>query len=132
VFLAPPWGGPQYADHDVFDIETMLQPSASHLYQVTKAITNNIAILLPKNADKKQIAHLATLGPLPSSSSTTSALAAQTPVACEIETCFYDTRPKCIVAYFGQLAQRDRTSTTQSESSATPGAVETNAVFTLD
>jgi len=131
VFLAPPWGGPQYADHDLFDIETMLQPSMSYLYRMTKTITDNIAILLPKNSDKKQIAHLATLGSL--SSSSTNSAAAQTPVECEIETCYYDTRPKCIVAYFGQLAQRVQTSSTSSSpSSSASGAFESRAVFTVD
>ena len=24
IFLSPPWGGPQYADVDVFDVQTMI------------------------------------------------------------------------------------------------------------
>jgi len=31
VFLSPPWGGPNYQQADVFDIETMMTPNAYDL-----------------------------------------------------------------------------------------------------
>ncbi len=27
VFLSPPWGGPEYLNAEVFDLETMMQPN---------------------------------------------------------------------------------------------------------
>jgi len=27
VFLSPPWGGPNYTEADVYDIETMMKPN---------------------------------------------------------------------------------------------------------
>ena len=33
VFLSPPWGGPQYLDAEVFDIETMMALDAYPLYK---------------------------------------------------------------------------------------------------
>ena len=35
VFLSPPWGGPNYLQADVFDIETMMRPNG---YDSTLAV----------------------------------------------------------------------------------------------
>ncbi|KAL6040923.1 hypothetical protein STEG23_037899 [Scotinomys teguina] len=45
VFLSPPWGGPDYATAETFDIRTMI---------LSQKITNNIVYFLPRNADIDQ------------------------------------------------------------------------------
>lgn len=40
VFLSPPWGGPDYATADIFDIRTMMSPDGYPL-EVPKVCTNS-------------------------------------------------------------------------------------------
>lgn len=58
VFVSPPWGGPDYTAHEVFDIETMV-PTGSSIYEAARLISPNIAMLLPRNCDAAQLAALA-------------------------------------------------------------------------
>ncbi|POI29484.1 hypothetical protein CIB84_006766 [Bambusicola thoracicus] len=82
VFLSPPWGGPDYATAEIFDIQTMICPDGypfkvlnlsytskdKDIYayvkgdimqnglenRLSKKITNNIVYFLPRNADINQ------------------------------------------------------------------------------
>lgn len=56
VFLSPPWGGPQYLQAAVFDLECM-QPNGYDIYRVARAITANIAYFLPRNTNADQVGH---------------------------------------------------------------------------
>ncbi|KGL83079.1 Trimethylguanosine synthase, partial [Tinamus guttatus] len=87
VFLSPPWGGPDYATAEVFDIQTMICPDGYPLICVlSKMITNNIVYFLPRNADIDQVASLAGPGG-----------------KVEIEQNFLNNKLKTITAYFGDL-----------------------------
>ncbi|NXU88716.1 TGS1 synthase, partial [Xiphorhynchus elegans] len=81
VFLSPPWGGPDYATAEIFDIQTMICPDG-YPFQ----ITNNIVYFLPRNADINQVASLAGPGG-----------------KVEIEQNFLNNKLKTITAYFGDL-----------------------------
>ncbi|NWI48729.1 TGS1 synthase, partial [Calyptomena viridis] len=81
VFLSPPWGGPDYATAEIFDIQTMICPDG-YPFQ----ITNNIVYFLPRNADIDQVASLAGPGG-----------------KVEIEQNFLNNKLKTITAYFGDL-----------------------------
>ncbi|NXK59451.1 TGS1 synthase, partial [Sylvietta virens] len=85
VFLSPPWGGPDYATADIFDIQTMICPDG-YPFQLSKKITNNIVYFLPRNADINQVASLAGPGG-----------------KVEIEQNFLNNKLKTITAYFGDL-----------------------------
>ncbi|KAG8520688.1 Trimethylguanosine synthase, partial [Galemys pyrenaicus] len=80
VFLSPPWGGPDYATAETFDIRTMI---------LSQKITNNIVYFLPRNADIDQVASLAGPGG-----------------QVEIEQNFLNNKLKTITAYFGDLIRR--------------------------
>ncbi|NXY68821.1 TGS1 synthase, partial [Glareola pratincola] len=82
VFLSPPWGGPDYATDEIFDIQTMICPDGYPF----KKITNNIVYFLPRNADIDQVASLAGPGG-----------------KVEIEQNFLNNKLKTITAYFGDL-----------------------------
>ncbi|NXD68737.1 TGS1 synthase, partial [Eolophus roseicapillus] len=82
VFLSPPWGGPDYATAEIFNIKTMICPDG---YPFRK-ITNNIVYFLPRNADIDQVASLAGPGG-----------------KVEIEQNFLNNKLKTITAYFGDL-----------------------------
>ncbi|NXE18577.1 TGS1 synthase, partial [Ardeotis kori] len=82
VFLSPPWGGPNYATAEIFDIQTMICPDGYPF----KKITNNIVYFLPRNADIDQVASLAGPGG-----------------KVEIEQNFLNNKLKTITAYFGDL-----------------------------
>lgn len=57
MFLAPPWGGPNYSQKTTFNIDDIM-PSyggGKRLYELTRQITKNIAFFLPKNIEHKQV-----------------------------------------------------------------------------
>ncbi|NXO03282.1 TGS1 synthase, partial [Rhinopomastus cyanomelas] len=88
VFLSPPWGGPDYATAEIFDIQTMICPDGYPCcdFQLSKKITDNIVYFLPRNADIDQVASLAGPGG-----------------KVEIEQNFLNSKLKTITAYFGDL-----------------------------
>ncbi|XP_004679929.1 PREDICTED: trimethylguanosine synthase [Condylura cristata] len=94
VFLSPPWGGPDYATADTFDIRTMMSPDGFEIFRLSKKITNNIVYFLPRNADVDQVASLAGPGG-----------------QVEIEQNFLNNKLKTITAYFGDLIRRSATET---------------------
>ncbi|XP_072660699.1 trimethylguanosine synthase isoform X3 [Canis lupus baileyi] len=55
VFLSPPWGGPDYATAETFDIRTMMSPDGFEIFRLSQKITNNIVYFLPRNADIDQM-----------------------------------------------------------------------------
>ncbi|XP_063155393.1 trimethylguanosine synthase [Candoia aspera] len=90
VFLSPPWGGPEYATAEIFDIQTMISPDGFEIFNLSQKITNNIIYFLPRNADIDQVASLAGPGG-----------------KVEIEQNFLNNRLKTITAYFGDLIRQD-------------------------
>jgi trimethylguanosine synthase len=92
VFLGPPWGGPNYTQSMLFDIDTMLGGlNGSQLFAMSRCITPNIAFCLPKNVDKNQI-----LGLVPEHEEV------------EIENNFVNLKHKMTTAYFGNLVLHGR------------------------
>lgn len=89
VFLSPPWGGPDYATAETFDIRTMMFPDGFEIFRLSQKITNNIVYFLPRNADIDQVASLAGPGG-----------------QVEIEQNFLNNKLKTITAYFGDLIRR--------------------------
>ncbi|XP_016063225.1 PREDICTED: trimethylguanosine synthase isoform X2 [Miniopterus natalensis] len=89
VFLSPPWGGPDYATAETFDIQTMMSPDGFEIFRLSQKITNNIVYFLPRNADVDQVASLAGPGG-----------------QVEIEQNFLNNKLKTITAYFGNLIRR--------------------------
>uniref|UniRef100_A0A8D0BUD5 Trimethylguanosine synthase n=1 Tax=Salvator merianae TaxID=96440 RepID=A0A8D0BUD5_SALMN len=90
VFLSPPWGGPEYATAEIFDIRTMISPDGFEIFKLSQKITKNIVYFLPRNADIDQVASLAGPGG-----------------KVEIEQNFLNKRLKTITAYFGDLIRQD-------------------------
>ncbi|XP_069846841.1 trimethylguanosine synthase [Dipodomys merriami] len=89
VFLSPPWGGPDYATAETFDIRTMMSPDGFEIFRLSQKITNNVVYFLPRNADIDQVASLAGPGG-----------------QVEIEQNFLNNKLKTITAYFGDLIRR--------------------------
>ncbi|XP_054888938.1 trimethylguanosine synthase isoform X2 [Poeciliopsis prolifica] len=90
VFLSPPWGGPDYLNADVFDIQTMMEPDGFRIFSQAKQITENIVYFLPRNADMNQVASLAGPGG-----------------KVEVEQNFLNNKLKTVTAYFGHLIKPD-------------------------
>uniref|UniRef100_A0A452IGA6 Trimethylguanosine synthase n=1 Tax=Gopherus agassizii TaxID=38772 RepID=A0A452IGA6_9SAUR len=90
VFLSPPWGGPDYAAAEIFDVRTMISPDGFEIFKLSQKITNNIVYFLPRNADIDQVASLAGPGG-----------------QVEIEQNFLNNKLKTITVYFGDLIRRD-------------------------
>ena len=88
VFLSPPWGGPDYASAEVFDIKSMITLDGFKLFEATKTITDNIAYFMPRNVDVEQLSSLAGPGG-----------------KMEIEQNFVNKKLKTITAYYGELVE---------------------------
>ena len=86
VFLSPPWGGPTYSDAAVFDLKTMIPMDGFEVFEVSKAITENIAYFVPRNTDIEQLTSLADVNG-----------------KVEIEQNLLNKKLKAITAYFGEL-----------------------------
>eukprot|EP00250_Pteridium_aquilinum_P011805 c20315_g1_i1 orf=152-871(+) len=62
VFLAPPWGGPDYKKAETYDIETMLQPKDGFsLFSMALLVAPSVVLFLPRTVDMEQLAQLAWL-----------------------------------------------------------------------
>ncbi|KAA3476460.1 trimethylguanosine synthase-like isoform X1 [Gossypium australe] len=91
VFLSPPWGGPDYAKVEIYDLKTMLRPHDGYfLFNVAKKISCRIVMFLPRNVDLNQLAELS--------------LSAQPPWSLEVEKNFLNGKLKGITAYFTDTA----------------------------
>nr|XP_023016565.1 uncharacterized protein LOC111505903 [Leptinotarsa decemlineata] len=63
VFLSPPWGGPNYLNQPLYDLEKMLQPLPfSQLIAVARKISPKVAAFLPRNSNTCTLVKEAGLG----------------------------------------------------------------------
>ncbi|XP_059145451.1 trimethylguanosine synthase-like [Physella acuta] len=86
VFLSPPWGGPEYLNKDIYDLDDMAGFNASDLISLSRQVTDSIAFFLPRNTDSEKLTALAGVGK-----------------QVEIEQNFLNKKLKTITAYFGDL-----------------------------
>ncbi|OVA15669.1 WW domain [Macleaya cordata] len=92
VFLSPPWGGPDYAKLQTYDIRTMLEPhDGLFLFNTAREIASRIVMFLPRNVDLNQLAELS--------------LSAHPPWSLEVEKNFLNGKLKAITAYFNQTSE---------------------------
>ncbi|KAK9271375.1 hypothetical protein L1049_026965 [Liquidambar formosana] len=92
VFLSPPWGGPDYARVETYDIKTMLKPHDGYfLFNTAKEIASRIVMFLPRNVDLGQLAELS--------------LSANPPWSLEVEKNFINGKFKAITAYFSDTSR---------------------------
>ncbi|ORZ00610.1 RNA cap guanine-N2 methyltransferase-domain-containing protein [Syncephalastrum racemosum] len=87
VFLSPPWGGPEYHQQEVFNVETMMDGRGLTLFEAARKITPHVAYYVPRNTDPQQLARLAGQGQW-----------------CEIEQNYLHGNLKALTAYYGLLA----------------------------
>ncbi|XP_003376563.1 trimethylguanosine synthase-like protein [Trichinella spiralis] len=59
VFLSPPWGGPEYLNHDVYDVKRMNRLNGKNIFKRALQISPRIVYFLPRNSSILQIIHLA-------------------------------------------------------------------------
>lgn len=86
VFLSPPWGGPQYIGTDVFDLKTMMAVNTFEIFKISRQITENVALFVPRNTNIDQLTSLAGPGG-----------------KMEMEQNFLNKKLKTITAYYGEL-----------------------------
>ncbi|XP_022975956.1 uncharacterized protein LOC111476503 isoform X2 [Cucurbita maxima] len=89
IFLSPPWGGPNYARVDIYDLKTMLRPHDGYfLFNIAKKIAPVVVMFLPKNVNLDQLAEMA--------------LSSNPPWSLEVEKNFLNGKLKAITAYFSK------------------------------
>lgn len=88
IFLAPPWGGPDYTQADSFDLRTML-PSGDgfSLMRLAASVCDHLVLMIPRNTSRKQLRVLQTHIGLP----------------CIVEEVYLYKKLKMKVVYFGNL-----------------------------
>ncbi|XP_043190151.1 trimethylguanosine synthase-like [Amphibalanus amphitrite] len=87
VFLSPPWGGPLYCDAPVYDMFRLDGTvDGRQMMRAARAISENIAVLAPRNANVHQLTELAGPGG-----------------QVEIEQNLLNGKIKTITAYYGDL-----------------------------
>ncbi|KAG2551438.1 uncharacterized protein LOC120652129 isoform X2 [Panicum virgatum] len=87
AFMSPPWGGPDYAKVDVFDMKGMLKPCDGYsLFKLGTMIASRVVMFLPRNVDLNQLADIS--------------LSVDPPWAVEVEKNFLNGKLKAITAYF--------------------------------
>lgn len=86
IFLSPPWGGPQYLNENVFDLQSMIPLDGIKIFDTALSVTENIAYYVPKNTNVDQLVSLAGPGG-----------------QVEIEQNLLNTKVKTVTAYFGDL-----------------------------
>ncbi|KAJ3376908.1 Trimethylguanosine synthase [Entophlyctis sp. JEL0112] len=93
VFLSPPWGGPTYLNHEVYDIKEMMPIDGEELFKAARRISKNIMYYVPRNCDTQQLAQLC-VGDC------------GTGGECELEEVYLNDRAKVLMAYYGALVNR--------------------------
>lgn len=58
VFGSPPWGGPSYRAHEVFDLSTMQPYNLRKLYDEFTKISKDVVLYLPRTSDLNELADL--------------------------------------------------------------------------
>lgn len=92
--MSPPWGGPDYAKVDVYDIKTMLKPCDGYqLFKLATAIASRVVMFLPRNIDLNQLADMC--------------LSVDPPWSVEVEKNFLNGKLKAITAYFEEQDHAD-------------------------
>lgn len=88
LFLAPPWGGPEYSNAQSFNLRTML-PSGDGFELVKLAATEckNIVLMIPRNTSRKHLRQLQGYVELP----------------CIVEEVYLYMKHKMTVVYIGEL-----------------------------
>ncbi|KAL1246332.1 Trimethylguanosine synthase [Trichinella spiralis] len=84
VFLSPPWGGPEYLNHDVYDVKRMNRLNGKNIFKRALQISPRIVYFLPRNSSILQIIHLAEPG-----------------TVIEVEKNYLNYRFKSLTVYFG-------------------------------
>ncbi|KAL6650082.1 hypothetical protein ACP70R_014306 [Stipagrostis hirtigluma subsp. patula] len=87
AFMSPPWGGPDYAKVEIYDMQAMLKPCDGYsLFKLGTKIASRVVMFLPRNIDLSQLADMS--------------LSVDPPWKVEVEKNFLNGKLKAITAYF--------------------------------
>lgn len=86
AFLAPPWGGPDYAKMPTYDIRSLKPREGQYLFRTASMIAAKVVMFLPRNVNLEQLADLS--------------LSADPPWNLEVEKNYLNGKLKSITAYF--------------------------------
>jgi len=87
IFLSPPWGGPEYLDEEVFDLQLMGGCMDGYkVFETAQLVTSDIAYFVPRNTNTAQISSLAGPGG-----------------RVEVEQNLLNRKMKTLTCYFGDL-----------------------------
>jgi len=91
VFLSPPWGGPQYLNKEVFDLQVMDgNLDGLEIFATALKVSENIAYFVPRNTNTDQLASLAGPGG-----------------RVEVEQNLLNRKLKTVTAYYGELVEEE-------------------------
>ncbi|KAH0459922.1 hypothetical protein IEQ34_010585 [Dendrobium chrysotoxum] len=86
VFLSPPWGGPDYAKMQAYDMSLLRPRDGYYLFKIASRIAAKVVMFLPRNVNLSQLVDLSML--------------ADPPWNLEVENNYLNGKLKSITAYF--------------------------------
>ncbi|PKU69134.1 trimethylguanosine synthase [Dendrobium catenatum] len=91
VFLSPPWGGPDYAKMQAYDMSLLRPRDGYYLFKIASMIAAKVVMFLPRNVNLSQLVDLSML--------------ADPPWNLEVENNYLNGKLKSITAYFDKTTR---------------------------
>lgn len=99
IFIAPPWGGPDYTDEEYCDMSNLCGINIQELFKIVFNITKKVILLCPRNCDVLQVAKFGGINIV--------FIIITIIQKCEIEEAYINNKCKMITAYYGDLVNKD-------------------------
>ena len=91
MFLSPPWGGPEYLNTPLYDLQQMGgSMDGFKVFSIAKSVTPNLAFFVPKNTNFKQLEYLS----------------AEVGGKVDVVRNMLNNKTKAVTAYYGKFTQK--------------------------
>ena len=91
MFLSPPWGGPEYLNTKVYNLQKMGgSMDGFKVFSIAKSVTPNLAFFVPKNTNFKQLEYLS----------------AEVGGKVDVVRNMLNNKTKAVTAYYGKFTQK--------------------------
>ena len=91
MFLSPPWGGPEYLNTKLYNLQKMGSAMDGYkVFSIAKSVTPNLAFFVPKNTSYQQLKDLS----------------AEAGGKVNVEKNILNNKTKALTAYYGEFTQK--------------------------
>ncbi|KAG0482814.1 hypothetical protein HPP92_010898 [Vanilla planifolia] len=86
VFLSPPWGGPDYAKMETYDLRSLKPHEGCYLFKIARTVASKVVMFLPRSVNLDQLVELS--------------MSVDPPWSLEVEKNYLNGKLKAVTAYF--------------------------------